>query len=105
MTPKEVLEYTKKNDVKQIDVRFTDLPGLTHHVSYPIHELTEEVFEEGHGFDGSSIRGWAAINESDMLLVPDPTTVFMDPFAETPTVVALAGALVMEPEISETMTE
>jgi glutamine synthetase len=93
MNPKEVLEFAKKNDAKQIDVRFTDLPGLSHHVSYPIHVLTEECFEEGFGFDGSSIRGWAAINESDMLLVPDPETVFTDPFAETPTLVALADVV------------
>jgi glutamine synthetase len=93
MTPKEVLEYAKKNDAKQVDVRFTDLPGLMHHVSYPIHELEVENFEEGYGFDGSSIRGWAVINESDMLLIPDPDTVFMDPFAKTPTLVMLANVV------------
>jgi glutamine synthetase len=93
MTPKEVLEFAKKNDAKQVDIRFTDLPGLSHHVSYPIHTLGESSFEEGFGFDGSSIRGWAAINESDMLLVPDPTTVFLDPFAETPTLVMLANVV------------
>ncbi len=87
MNPKEVLEFAKKNDAKQVDLRFTDLPGLSQHVSYPISELTLETFEEGFGFDGSSIRGWAAINESDMLVVPDPATAFMDPFAETPTLV------------------
>jgi glutamine synthetase len=93
MTPKEVLEFAKKNDAKQVDLRFTDLPGLSQHVSYPIGELTEEAFEEGFGFDGSSIRGWAVINESDMLLVPDPTTAFMDPFAETATVVMVADVV------------
>jgi glutamine synthetase len=93
MSPKELLEFAKKNDAKQVDLRFTDLPGLSHHVSYPIHELTEESFEEGFGFDGSSIRGWAVINESDMLLVPDPATVFVDPFAETPTLVMLADVV------------
>ena len=72
MSPKEVLEFAKKNDAKQLDLRFTDLPGLSHHVSYPISQLTEDCFEEGFGMDGSSIRGWAAINESDMLLIPDP---------------------------------
>jgi glutamine synthetase len=85
MTPKEVLEFAKKNDAKQLDVRFTDLPGLSQHVSYPIGQLSEDSFEEGFGIDGSSIRGWAAINESDMLLVPDPATAYMDPFFETPT--------------------
>ncbi|MFB3776068.1 MAG: type I glutamate--ammonia ligase [Bryobacteraceae bacterium] len=93
MTPKEVLEFAKKNDAKQVDIRFTDLPGLSHHVSYPIHELEESSFEEGFGFDGSSIRGWAVINESDMLLLPDPTAFFMDPFAETPTLVMLADVV------------
>ncbi len=70
-TPKDVLEFAKKHDVKQLDLRFTDLPGLQHHVSYPIKQLSEDSFEEGFGMDGSSIRGWAAINESDMLLIPD----------------------------------
>src|SRR2546430_10047505 len=87
MSPQEVLEFAKKNDAKQLDLRFTDIPSLQHHVSYPISELDEDSFEEGFGMDGSSIRGWAAIHESDMLLIPDPNTAFMDPFAETPTIV------------------
>src|ERR1035437_3636319 len=87
MNPKEVLEYAKKNDAKQLDLRFTDIPGLQHHVSYPIAELEESSFEEGFGMDGSSIRGWAAIHESDMLLIPDPSTAIMDPFAEVKTLV------------------
>jgi glutamine synthetase len=87
MSPKEVLEYAKQKEARQLDLRFTDLPGLQQHVSYPIGELEEESFEEGFGIDGSSIRGWAAINESDMLLVPDPKTAFMDPFTETRTLV------------------
>ncbi len=87
MTPQEALEFAKKNDARQLDLRFTDIPSLQHHVSYPIGELSLDSFEEGFGMDGSSIRGWAAIHESDMLLIPDPTTAFMDPFAETPTLV------------------
>ena len=87
MTAKEALEFAKKNDVKQLDLRFTDLPGVQQHVSYPIGELSESSFEEGFGFDGSSIRGWAAINESDMLLVPDPATAILDPFFEVKTLV------------------
>ena len=87
MSPQEVLEFAKKNDAKQLDLRFTDIPSLQHHVSYPINELELSSFEEGFGMDGSSIRGWAAIHESDMLLIPDPNTAFMDPFAETPTLV------------------
>src|SRR6266508_3774371 len=87
MNPKEVLEFAKKNDAKQLDLRFTDIPSLQHHVSYPIKHLEESSFEEGFGMDGSSIRGWAAINESDMLLIPDPTTAMVDPFFEIPTLV------------------
>src|ERR1022692_4728929 len=89
MSPQEVLEFAKKNDAKQLDLRFTDIPSLQHHVSYPISELDLSSFEEGFGMDGSSIRGWAAIHESDMLLIPDPATALMDPFAETPTLVML----------------
>src|SRR6202048_2493642 len=87
MSPQEVLEFAKKNDAKQLDLRFPDIPSLQHHVSYPINQLDEDSFEEGFGMDGSSIRGWAAIHESDMLLIPDPNTAFMDPFAEIPTLV------------------
>src|SRR5689334_14022298 len=93
MTAKEVLDFVKKNDVRQLDLRFTDLPGVQQHVSYPIHELSESSFEEGFGFDGSSIRGWQAINESDMLLVPDPGTAFIDPFYETKTLVMICDAI------------
>ncbi len=91
MSPKELLEFAKKNNAGQIDLRFSDIPGLWHHVSYPISQLSEEALEEGYGFDGSSIRAWAAISESDMLLMPDPATAFMDPFAETATLVMIAN--------------
>src|SRR3954451_13832958 len=89
MTPQEVLEFARKNDARQIDLRFTDIPGLNQHISYPISMLNEDAFEDGFGIDGSSIRGWAAINESDMLIIPDASTVFMDPFAEVRTLVML----------------
>ncbi|HZO52982.1 MAG TPA: type I glutamate--ammonia ligase [Bryobacteraceae bacterium] len=89
MSPKEVLEFAKKNGARQLDLRFTDLPGVQQHVSYPINQLSEDSFEEGFGFDGSSIRGWAAINESDMLLIPDPKTALMDPFFSVPTLLLL----------------
>src|ERR1700722_2755814 len=85
--PKSVLEFVKKNEVKILDLRFTDLPGLQHHVSYAIGQLTEASFVEGFGMDGSSIRGWAAIHESDMLLLPDAGTFFVDPFTDAPTLV------------------
>lgn len=90
---KSVLEFAKKNGVEMLDLRFTDLPGLQHHVSYPISQLTEASFEEGFGMDGSSIRGWAAIHESDMLLIPDPKTFVLDPFTEVPTLVMIADVI------------
>ena len=93
MSPKELLEFAKKNEARQIDLRFSDIPGLWHHVSYPIGELTESALEEGYGFDGSSIRAWAAISESDMLLMPDAATAFMDPFGETPTLVMICDII------------
>jgi glutamine synthetase len=93
MTPQEVLEFAKKEDARQVDLRFTDLPGLNQHISYPISMLDEDSFEDGFGIDGSSIRGWAAINESDMLLIPDAGTAFMDPFAETRTVVMIGDII------------
>src|SRR5215470_3501216 len=93
MDSKGVLEFATKHNVKILDLRFTDLPGIWQHVSYPIGELTEDSFKEGFGFDGSSIRGWASIHESDMLLVPDPTTAFLDPFREMPTLVMIGDAV------------
>src|SRR6266513_4954562 len=91
--PKSVLEFVKKNGVKMLDLRFTDLPGLWHHVSYPIDQLSESSFEEGFGMDGSSIRGWAAIHESDMLLIPDPSSYMLDPFTEVPTLGFIADVI------------
>src|SRR2546430_9065488 len=91
--PKSVLEFVKKNGVKMLDLRFTDLPGLQHHVSYPIDQFSESSFEEGFGMDGSSIRGWAAIHESDMLLMPDPAWYMLDPFTEVPTLVMVADVI------------
>ncbi len=85
MTPKEVLEFAKENGAKMVDLKFLDLPGVWQHFSVPIEELTEESFEAGFGFDGSSIRGWQEIHESDMIVVPDPNTAVMDPFFEVPT--------------------
>ncbi len=91
--PKTVLEFVKKNGVKMLDLRFTDLPGLQHHVSYPIDQLSEASFDEGYGMDGSSIRGWAAIHESDMLLIPDPNSFILDPFTEAPTLVMVCDVV------------
>lgn len=93
MTPQEALKYAHDNEVRQIDLRFTDLPGLNQHISYPINMLDDDAFEDGFGIDGSSIRGWAAINESDMLIIPDPSTAFLDPFADTRTLVMLGDII------------
>ncbi len=90
-TPKGVLDFIKKNDVKIVDLRFMDFPGLWQHCSYPISEFTESTFEDGLGFDGSSIRGWQAINESDMLLIPDPATAVLDPFTKEKTLIVIAN--------------
>ncbi|HEU5317318.1 MAG TPA: glutamine synthetase beta-grasp domain-containing protein, partial [Chloroflexota bacterium] len=68
-----------------VDLKFIDLPGLWQHFTVPISELKESVFSEGLGFDGSSIRGWQKINESDMLVIPDPTTALVDPVCKMPT--------------------
>ncbi|MGH2737679.1 MAG: glutamine synthetase, partial [Actinomycetota bacterium] len=83
-TPKDVLDLAKKGEARIVDFRFCDLPGLMQHFSVPISELTEVGFEDGYGFDGSSIRGFQEIQESDMLLVPDAGTAYMDPFTEVP---------------------
>jgi glutamine synthetase len=88
-TPKEVVEYASAQGAKMLDLRFKDLPGLWQHLTVPISELNEEVFTDGYGFDGSSIRGWQAINASDMLVIPDPNTAVMDPFMKEPTVVMI----------------
>jgi glutamine synthetase len=89
MTPKEVLDMAKENGAKVVDLRFMDFPGLWQHFSVPIRELEESSFEDGFGFDGSSIRGWQPIHASDMLVVPDAATAKMDPFYEAPTLVLI----------------
>ena len=68
-----------------VDLKITDFPGVWQHISHPMHMLEESSFEEGFGFDGSSIRGWQAINDSDMLMIPDPETAIIDPFMKHPT--------------------
>lgn len=83
--PKEVLDYARERELVIVDFKFTDLLGRWHHFSIPIHQLDEGVFEEGLGFDGSSIRAFQDIHESDMLLKPDPTTAVVDPVMQIPT--------------------
>ncbi|HMJ25123.1 MAG TPA: type I glutamate--ammonia ligase, partial [Pyrinomonadaceae bacterium] len=93
MNAKTVLKYASDQGAKFVSVRFTDLPGSWQHLTFPIGELGEESFEDGFGFDASSIRGWAAIHESDMLLVPDPSRFWMDSFSSEPTLCLVANAV------------
>lgn len=85
MTPKEVIALAKAQDAKMIDLKFCDLHGSWQHFTIPVSELTEGLFEAGLGFDGSSIRGWKGIEASDMLVIPDATTAYVDPFIEVVT--------------------
>ena len=91
MTPKEVIGFAKKNDVDMVDIKFTDLLGTWQHFSVPVGVLEESLFEDGLGFDGSSVRGWQAIDASDMLVIPDPATARMDPFTQIPTLSLLCN--------------
>ncbi|OGL41163.1 MAG: type I glutamate--ammonia ligase [Candidatus Schekmanbacteria bacterium RIFCSPHIGHO2_02_FULL_38_11] len=102
MGPKEVLEFAKKNKAKMLDLRFMDFPGMWQHFSVPIGELSEDSFEEGFGFDGSSIRGWQPIHASDMLVIPDPATAVMDPFTQAPTLVMICN--IVDPITKEKYT-
>ena len=79
-SPDEVAAYIRDNDVEFVDVRFCDLPGVMQHFTIPASTFGEDTFSEGLGFDGSSIRGFQAINESDMLLLPDANSAYLDPF-------------------------
>lgn len=82
----KVLNYVKTNKIKFIDFKFMDFPGQWQHFTVPVTQFDAASFENGYGFDGSSIRGWKKIDESDMLIIPDPDTMFFDPFVEAPTV-------------------
>src|SRR2546425_4775431 len=85
MSVKDVLKFAADEKTAYVNVRFTDLVGAWHHLTFPIDELSEKSFEDGFGFDGSSLRGWASIHESDMLLVPDPYRYWIDPFMDEKT--------------------
>ncbi|HTP41116.1 MAG TPA: glutamine synthetase beta-grasp domain-containing protein, partial [Nitrospiria bacterium] len=80
-----VFQLCSRKGIKIVDFKFVDLPGMWQHFSIPVGELSEEIFDEGIGFDGSSIRGFQVINESDMLLFPDPSTAVVDPACSVPT--------------------
>ncbi len=89
--PEEVKQYIRKHKIQVVDLKFNDLPGLWQHFSIPASELTDfekvekSIWAEGIGFDGSSIRGFQKIQESDMILLPDPTTAILDPVCQVPT--------------------
>src|SRR5438874_6378989 len=85
MTPKEIFQTFKDKDVKFIDLRFTDTRGKEQHVSVPVSAFGPEKFESGHYFDGSSIAGWKGIEAADTLLLPDPTSSFIDPVVDANT--------------------
>jgi len=99
MNAKHVLNYASDQEARFVSVRFTDLVGAWHHLTFPIEQLSEDSFEDGFGFDGSSLRGWAAINESDMLLIPDPTRCWVDPFVEDTTICLIA--IIVDPITKE----
>ena len=95
-TPADVIRMCKENDIKMVDIRFIDLPGIWQHFSIPVNNLDDDVFSNGIGFDGSSIRGWQGIHESDMLVFPDPKTAFVDPFLSVPTLAIICD--IKDPE-------
>ena len=99
MSPKEFFEFCKANDVEMIDMKFVDMLGTWQHCSYPVHAASEDIFEEGLGFDGSSIRGWQEIHQSDMMAVCDAESAVIDPFFERPTVSVIAD--IVDPETRE----
>jgi len=86
MSPKDVMKFAKEKGSKFADFKFMDFPGIWQHFTVPISQLEESSFEDGFGFDGSSIRGWQAIHASDMLIIPDGATAVMDPFTAVPTI-------------------
>ena len=91
MTPEQVIAMAKENKATVVDIRFMDFPGIWQHFSVPVCELDVSNFEDGYGFDGSSIRGWQPINASDMLVIPDASTAKMDPFFADPTLVLIGN--------------
>src|SRR5246127_853641 len=86
MSPTDVIKLIKEKEVKFADLRFTDTRGKEQHVTIPARLVDEDFFHDGKMFDGSSIAGWKGINESDMILMPDPATAVIDPFFEETTV-------------------
>ncbi|HDH04455.1 MAG TPA: type I glutamate--ammonia ligase [Nitrospirae bacterium] len=102
MTPKDVLTLAQENNVIMVDFKFIDFPGTWQNFSVPVSELEEATFEDGVGFDGSSIRGWQAIHASDMLIIPDPSTAILDPFRKYPTLSLICN--IVDPITKESYT-
>ena len=92
-TAKDVLSLIKEHGIQIVDTRFTDLFGGWQHYSLPASRLTEDMFSDGLGFDGSSIKGFQVINESDMLMIPDPNSAFIDPTLKVPTLVLICDII------------
>src|SRR5580692_11820829 len=92
-TPDEVRQLAKETGIKIVDLKFVDLPGVWQHFSIPVRDLGDDLFSDGIGFDGSSIRGFQQIHESDMLLVADPETAWVDPTLETTTMSLICNVL------------
>ncbi|MEO5363948.1 MAG: glutamine synthetase beta-grasp domain-containing protein, partial [Magnetococcus sp. DMHC-8] len=90
---RKALAMVEEHDVKFVDFRFTDFHGKWQHITAPARRLTEEVFESGFGFDGSSIAGWCEIHQSDMVFKPDPTTAVLDPFTEVTTLILICDVV------------
>src|ERR1700677_1545651 len=99
MTPADVLKMIKEKEAKFADLRFTDTIGKEHHVTIPTRLVDEGFFKDGKMFDGSSIAGWKAINESDMILMPDASTAVMDPFAAKPSLILICD--IVEPSTGQ----
>jgi len=95
----KILSFVKTNNIKFIDMKFMDFPGQWQHFTIPANQFDKSTFSDGLGFDGSSIRGWKHINESDMLIIPDANTMFVDPFIEAPTLSLICD--VYEPATKE----
>src|SRR5262245_49747074 len=96
-SPRDVIAFAKESGVKMVDVKFVDLPGSWQHFSFPVGELEEDKFQDGLGFDGSSIRGFQKIHESDMLLMMDPTTAIIDPACRVPPLSIVSNAAAPPP--------
>ncbi len=93
MRPEEVIKTIEEQGIKFVDIKFMDFPGTQQHFTIPVNDFNVDVFEDGLGFDGSSIRGWSEIDQSDMLVMPDPTTAMVDPFTDYPTITLVGNIL------------